>query len=282
MTIPSGTGNRIPADLTDEQLPEVLGRALAGLYTGEARLPSRPGGRQAAMAALKAYRGKDYQGRNDLRGQVSRLSMYLRHGMLSILEVAEHARGTMHGRDRSEFLRQLTWREFFLLVLAQDGAGVLSNLEEPKSRVRWNDALPDDVREAQTGLPCADAWITHLVQDGWMHNHERLWFAAYLVHWRQVDWRAGYRFFREHLLDGDVASNALSWQWVSGTFSAKPYFMNQANIEKYSAGRWCRDCTATCPFRGEYAQIEAQLFGGPLDPSPAFPDRRGNHSGGRR
>ncbi len=118
------------------------------------------------------------------------------------------------------------------------------------------------MRRAETGLPCADAWVTHLVMDGWLHNHERLWFAAYLVHWRGVDWRAGYAFFREHLLDGDIANNALSWQWVASTFSNKPYFMNQENIEKYSAGLWCRTCRVHCPFRADYATLETRLFGG--------------------
>lgn len=264
----------LPTDLPDEQLAGVLGTQLAGLYSGEPRLPARPGGRTAALDALKAYSGKDYAGRNDLRGHVSRLSMYLRHGMLSMLEVAEYARGRLRGRDLNEFLRQLSWREFFLLVLRQEGARVLSNMEDPKYSADWQGELPDDVRHAQTGLPCADAWVTHLVQDGWMHNHERLWFAAYLVHWRKIDWRAGYRFFREHLLDGDIASNALSWQWVASTFSAKPYFMNQQNIEKYSAGRWCQGCTADCPFMGEYAEIEARLFGGPPVP-PGPPVQRG-------
>ena len=254
----------LPPDLPDEAIPEVLGRALSGLYSGPARLPARPGGRVAALAALKGYSGKDYIGRNELRGHVSRLSMYLRHGMLGMAELAEYARGRMRGRDLSEFLRQLTWREFFLRVLAQEGGRVLDNLEPPKYRADWTDALPDDVRGARTGLPCADAWIDHLIQDGWMHNHERLWFAAYLVHWRRIHWRAGYRFFREHLLDGDIASNALSWQWVASTFSAKPYFMNQQNIEKYSAGRWCSGCTARCPFVGEYEVLERQLFGGAL------------------
>jgi deoxyribodipyrimidine photo-lyase len=261
----------IPTDLSDEQVPAVLGQALLGLYTGQARLPERSGGRQSALLALKNYSGKDYAGRNNLRGNVSRLSMYLRHGMLSITEVAEHARGAMRGRDLAEFLRQLTWHEFFALVLAQEGTRVLSNLEEPKYPATWTDHLPDDVRAAQTGLPCADAWITHLVQEGWMHNHERLWFAAYLIHWRKIDWRAGYRFFREHLLDGDIASNALSWQWVASTFSAKPYFMNQENIEKYSSGRWCQGCTAQCPFRGEYAELEHELFGGPVSPPQGGP-----------
>lgn len=74
---------RIPTTLTDEQIPKELGSALAGLYSGEARLPSRVGGRVAALAALQAYNPKDYAARNHLLAPISRLSMYLRHGMLS-------------------------------------------------------------------------------------------------------------------------------------------------------------------------------------------------------
>jgi deoxyribodipyrimidine photo-lyase len=37
-----------------------------------------------------------------------------------------------------------------------------------------------------------------------------------------------------HLLDGDWGSNALSWQWVSGTFSNKKYIANQENINRYT------------------------------------------------
>ena len=261
MSQPTPPPIRIPTDLTDQQLPSVLAQALAGLYSGEARLPQRPGGRVAALAALNAFTGKDYAARNHLLSPVSKLSMYLRHGMLSPREVADWVRPRTRRTDREEFLRQLSWREFFWLVLRQRGAAVLSNLEEPKYRANWSPDLPDDVRGARTGLPCADAWITHLIRDGDLHNHERMWFAAYLVHWRRVDWRAGYAFFREHLLDGDLASNALSWQWVASTFSGKPYIMNQENIAKYSGGRWCDGCRADCPFMGSYDSLQEKLFG---------------------
>ncbi|GGJ88377.1 FAD-binding domain-containing protein [Deinococcus aquiradiocola] len=256
------TGTPLPADLPDDRLPDVLGKALAGLYTGPARLPARPGGRTEALAALHAWTGAGYANRNFLHGNVSRLSMYLRHGMLGLREVAAHARSVMRGRERDEFLRQLAWAEFYRLVLRQEGARVLGNLEDPKYPARWTPDLPDDVRTGATGLPCVDAWLRHLMRDGWMHNHERLWFAAYLVHWRGVHWRAGYALFREHLLDGDIANNALSWQWVASTFSNKPYFMNRDNIDRYSSGRWCGTCTAECPFRAPYETLEGQLFGG--------------------
>ena len=250
-------------DLTNrEEITAHLSEMLDGLYSTQARPSEVPGTREAALEHLKAFTASGYGRRNFVDAPTSRLSAYLRHGVLSITEVADHLRRVATGRERDEFLKQLSWREFFNLVLEQEGDGALENLENPKYAVRWATELPDDVRDADTGLPCVDAWVTRLVETGYMHNHERLWFAAYLTHFRRVDWKAGWAFFREHLLDGDIASNALSWQWVASTFSNKPYFMNQENIAKYSGNRWCNDCEAACPFRKSYERLERELFGG--------------------
>ena len=32
-----------------------------------------------------------------------------------------------------------------------------------------------------------------------------------------MDWRLGAKHFMDHLIDGDVASNQLNWQWAAGT-----------------------------------------------------------------
>ena len=244
-----------------EDITAHLKEKLEGLYSTEPSPNEMIGGRKAALEALKKYTFAGYGRRNFVDANTSRLSAYLRHGMLSILEVADHARKNARGRERDEFLKQLSWREFFGLVLEQEGAGALENLEAPKYAVRWKSEMPDDILEAKTGLPCADAWTTNLIENGFLSNHERLWFAAYVTHFRRIDWRAGYRFFREHLLDGDIASNALSWQWVASTFAHKPYFMNQENIQKYSSDVWCKRCKADCPFRKPYDQLEQELFG---------------------
>ena len=97
---------------------------------------------------------------------------------------------------------------------------------------------------------------------GWLHNHARMWMAAWLVHWRKVHWKAGADWFLEHLLDGDPASNHLSWQWVASTFSHKPYFFNRDNLERYSNGRFCKTCPSAdhCPFEGSYDHLENKLF----------------------
>ena len=239
-----------------------LETALAGLYTGSPQAPALVGGRKAGLAKLETFEAKNYGRRNHTDAPVSRLSAYLRHGMLSIVEVAAHIRSHVRGREREEFLKQLSWREFFSLVLEQEGTAVLENLEEPKYQARWADQMPQDVLEAQTGLPCVDAWVETLLETGYLHNHERLWFAAYTVHFRKIHWKAGYRFFRQHLLDGDIASNALSWQWVASTFSHKPYFMNKENIAKFSNHQWCKTCRAKCPFNKSYETLESELFGG--------------------
>jgi deoxyribodipyrimidine photo-lyase len=247
---------------TRERVTAHLAQMLEGLYSTGPVASEVDGSRAAALEALEAFTAQGYAGRNYVDAPTSRISMYLRHGVLSITEVAVHVRRVARGRERDEFLKQLTWREFFMLVLEQEGERVLDNLEPPKYPARWTPDLPDDVRDARTGLPCVDAWVTRLIDTGYMHNHERLWFAAYLTHWRRVHWKAGYGFFREHLLDGDIASNGLSWQWVASTFSNKPYFMNQENIARYSADRWCTTCRVACPFRKPYETLELELFGG--------------------
>jgi deoxyribodipyrimidine photo-lyase len=98
-----------------------------------------------------------------------------------------------------------------------------------------------------------------------------MWLASYVVHWRKVRWQAGARWFLRHLLDGDPASNNLSWQWVASAFSVKPYIFNRANLERFSGGRYCGDCPRAgaggasrpggCPFESSYENLQARLFG---------------------
>jgi deoxyribodipyrimidine photo-lyase len=71
-----------------------------------------------------------------------------------------------------------------------------------------------------------------------LHNHARMWLASYVVHVRQVHWRAGADWLYGHLLDGDLASNHLSWQWVAGTGSRKPYLFNADNVARWAPAAW--------------------------------------------
>jgi deoxyribodipyrimidine photo-lyase len=83
-----------------------------------------------------------------------------------------------------------------------------------------------------------DSAVRALYATGTLHNHARMWLASYVVHVRKVHWRAGADWLYGHLLDGDLASNHLSWQWVAGTGSRKPYLFNAENVARYAPASW--------------------------------------------
>ncbi len=249
-------------------------------------IPTTVGGRQAAEAALQKIEPEHYaKTRNTLDGAVTYLSPYIRHGVLSLAEVRDTALSMVQQPDQaSKLVAELGWRDYFQRVYDKLGNGPWQDREPYKTGFlaeAYADELPEDIREGSTGLACIDAFSRELAETGYLHNHVRMWLAAYVVHWRRVKWQAGARWFLTHLLDGDPASNNLSWQWVASTFSHKPYFFNRQNLERYSDGRYCQQCPLLghCDFEGEYPQLERKLF--PNKP-PSEPDRRGQGKGKKR
>lgn len=144
----------------------------------------------------------------------SRLSPYLHFGCVSAVELARSA-----GRSAGEqaFVRQVAWRDFHYQVLAArpDAAhhDYRSHCDEwqddPEALQAW--------REGLTGIPIVDAGMRQLRAEGWMHGRARLITASFLTKTLYLDWRTGADHFFRLLLDGDVASNSLNWQWVAGT-----------------------------------------------------------------
>ncbi len=240
-----------------------LSLAMRGCYLGEAQRGPLCGGRTEALAKLHGYNPTKYGSqRNWLDGPVSRLSPYLRHGMLDVLEARAHLQAVHGGEPEKieEFLRQLAWRDFFEKVLDYYGDALADDLEEPKHNIPRSEALPPDIAAGATGLPCMDGVLNELFDEGYLHNHSRLWFAAYLTHFRGISWKAGAKLFRQHLYDGDIASNSSSWQWVESTFASKPYYMNRENIARFSASQWCATCKVPCPFDASYETLQTKLF----------------------
>ena len=248
---------------------DTLFERLSGCFLGGPKPATLPDGRTEALRKLHAYDPSSYsRTRNYTNGAVSQLSPYLRHGMLSLIEVRDHLRSKFPNDPASleEFLRQLAWRDFFEKVLTWYGHGLDEDLEEPKHGVARSSRIPLDVLSGDTGLPCIDGMLNDLFDQGYLHNHARLWFAAYLCHFRGVRWQEGARLFRQHLYNGDIASNSASWQWVEGTFASKPYFMNKDNIANFSGGKWCNSCKVKCPFDADYPTLQHRLFAGSTAP----------------
>ena len=205
--------------------------------------------------------------RNALDGAVTRLSPHIRHGVLTLAELRDAVFARTRERAGSEkLINELGWRDYWQRLWRQRGDGIWRDQETLRtghSPESYAAGLPADIAAGRTGLACMDGFIAELHGTGWLHNHARLWLAAYLVHWRRIRWQTGAAWFLRHLLDGDPASNNLSWQWVASCFSHKPYIFNRANLERYSAGRHCARCAlaaAGCPFEASYEQLQARLF----------------------
>ena len=195
-----------------------------------------PPTRQAALSRLAEVRPAAYaSSRNHLQGSVTRLSPYLTHGLMSLPEVALTVAARQKVHLEHKLVQELGWREFFHHVWRHQGEAIFASLHAgPRPDADYLATLPEDIRQARTGVPVIDAAVRTLYATGWLHNHARMWLASYVVHVRGVFWRAGADWLVAHLLDGDLASNHLSWQWIAGTGSHKPYLFNAENVARYA------------------------------------------------
>lgn len=188
--------------------------------------------RRALSADPAAYAAQ----RNHVDGAVTALSPYVTHGLLPDAELfalwCERFGLTLD----DALLRQLAWRGFFHHVRRSRGEAILSDLHPAAhaEQVGYRPSVPADVLAARSGVRVIDESVKQLYATGWLHNHQRLWLASYCVHLRKVHWRVGADWMYGHLLDGDLASNHLSWQWVAGTFSNKPYLFNADNVARFA------------------------------------------------
>lgn len=193
--------------------------------------------REAALSKIDAVNLAQYaRTRNALNGRVSRLSPYLTHGVTDVREVISRlaSRTPIGWQDKFSF--ELGWREYFHHVWRIQRDDIWRNQRPLPADgvVAYALEMPEDIISATTGVAIIDAQIRALYATGYLHNHARMWIASYVVHIRKVDWRAGARWMVGHLLDGDLASNTLSWQWVAGTWTGKPYLFNADNVAKYA------------------------------------------------
>lgn len=225
--------------------------------------PFRGGGKPAKERLLKIDAPDYAKSRNHLSGAVTGLSPYIRHGVISANDVRNHVLDNFSKSASQRFLQQLAWRDYWQRLYRQNPDWIWNNVENYKTGFGpsdYADDLPDDIAACETGVAVIDHLIFELLQNGWIHNHGRLYLAAYICHWRRVKWQAGARWMMSHLLDGDPASNNLSWQWVASTFANKPYFFNLENVRKYSGPDLDTSSANNAPLEGSYEALYHRLF----------------------
>jgi deoxyribodipyrimidine photo-lyase len=195
---------------------------------------------------------------------VSELSPYITHGFVDLVEVVTDVSARHPLGAQSRFMSELGWREFFRHVWWHRGDLIFNSMHAgPLPDDAYGRDLPLDIREARTGVPAIDTAVRMLYATGYLHNHARLWLASYVVHLRRVHWKVGADWLYAHLLDGDLASNHLSWQWVAGTFSQKPYLFNADNVARFAPERWRSGGSVV---DASYEALEAIARGAPLPP----------------
>lgn len=186
----------------------------------------------------------DGPGTEGVRGNVSQLSPWLHAGLITEHEVLDAVLGAHGQRTAEKFIAEVFWRIYFKGYLEQR-PGIWTDYciarDEALAAVERNSGLRTGYAQAiegRTGIEAFDVWARELVDTGYLHNHARMWFASIWIFTLRLDWRLGADFFLRHLIDGDAASNTLSWRWVAGLHTKGKHYLARAdNIFRYTAGR---------------------------------------------
>ena len=171
--------------------------------------------------------------RNFVNGDVTYLSPYISRGVISLRQVADHVLQAYKPYQIEKFLQELAWREYWQRIWQSAGNQLFTDLKQPQPDVQHHKMVAA-IETASTGIEAIDRHINLLYTTGYMHNHVRMYVSSMACNMAKAHWLQPSRWMYYHLLDGDLASNSLSWQWVAGAFSSKKYYCNQENINRYT------------------------------------------------
>jgi deoxyribodipyrimidine photo-lyase len=188
-----------------------------------------PAGEAAALERFKYFKKNfldQYDENRNIPGidGTSKMSAHLKFGEI-------HPRTLLAGLGDSKahdtFRKEIAWREFYADVLFHNPHTENDYYSDKFKAMRYDEPgrQLEAWKEGKTGFPFVDAAMRQLLLEGWMHNRTRMVVASFLVKDLHLEWQHGADFFKEHLVDFDVASNAHGWQWTAGTGTdASPYY----------------------------------------------------------
>jgi deoxyribodipyrimidine photo-lyase len=172
--------------------------------------------------------------RNYLDGDVTYLSPYISRGVISVKQVLlQQIKKGYKLYEIEKFVQELCWREYWQRNWQDKGKAILTDLKQEQRPLK-NYKIATNIVNSNCGIDAVNRGITELYETGYMHNHLRMYTASICCNIAQNHWLKPAQWLYYHLLDGDLASNHLSWQWVAGTNSSKKYYCNQENISRYT------------------------------------------------
>jgi len=177
----------------------------------------------------------------DKRSNVSCLSPYITHGIISELEVIDKSLKKYSFAKNEKFIQEVLWRTYWkgwLELRPNVWTDYLVELKKIKEDFKNNQNYKNAI-EGKTNIECFNYWINELKENNYLHNHTRMWFASIWIFTLDLPWQLGAEFFMQHLFDGDAASNTLGWRWVAGVQTqGKHYLATEWNIKKFTNNRF--------------------------------------------
>ncbi len=177
----------------------------------------------------------------DNRSNISCLSPYITHGVISELEVIKKSLSKFSFSKNEKFIQEVLWRTYWkgwLELRPNVWTDYLNELKKIREEFKDNQNYRNAI-EGKTNIECFNEWIKELKKTNYLHNHVRMWFASIWIFTLDLPWQLGAEFFMKHLYDGDAASNTLGWRWVAGIQTqGKNYLASEWNIKKFTNNRF--------------------------------------------
>jgi hypothetical protein len=177
----------------------------------------------------------------DNRSNISCLSPYITHGVISELEVIKKSLSKFSFSKNEKFIQEVLWRTYWkgwLELRPNVWTDYLNELKKIREEFKDNQNYKNAI-EGNTNIECFNEWIKELKETNYLHNHARMWFASIWIFTLDLPWQLGAEFFMKHLYDGDAASNTLGWRWVAGIQTqGKNYLASEWNIKKFTNNRF--------------------------------------------
>ncbi len=177
----------------------------------------------------------------DNRSNISCLSPYITHGIISEKEVIKKSLNKFSFSKNEKFIQEVLWRTYWkgwLELRPSVWNDFLIELKKIKEDFQNNQTYKNAI-EGKTNIECFNYWINELKENNYLHNHTRMWFASIWIFTLDLPWQLGAEFFMQHLYDGDAASNTLGWRWVAGVQTqGKHYLASEWNIKKFTNNRF--------------------------------------------
>ena len=175
------------------------------------------------------------------RSNVSCLSPYITHGIISEKEVINKSLSKFSFSKNEKFIQEVLWRTYWkgwLELRPNVWTDYIVELNKIREDFKNNQNYINAI-EGKTNIECFNVWVNELKENNYLHNHTRMWFASIWIFTLELPWQLGAEFFMQHLYDGDAASNTLGWRWVAGVQTqGKHYLASEWNIKKFTNNRF--------------------------------------------